>query len=282
MKFLFLAVTLLSACASSSSHQQSKITPAPHALPPSLAAAVDSPFRSPENKLRDGARHPKQTLEFFGIKPGFTVVEISPSAGWYTEILAPYLTAHGKYIAAQPPGGSEYMDKMLAKFGENLARMPEVKVERYTFNPPTELNIAPEGSADMVLTFRNVHNWASKGNEHAAFQAFFKALKPGGILGVVEHRADAKSKKDPKFTSGYIREADVIKMAEKAGFTFEARSDINANPKDTKDYPNGVWTLPPVLRDGEKDREKYVAIGESDRMTLKFVKPDPAAKKSKK
>ena len=178
------------------------------------------------------------------------------------------------------------MVKNIEKFNAWAARHPEVKINRTNFNPPAELEIAPEGSADMVLTFRNVHNWSSKGNEDKVFAAFYKALKPDGILGVEEHRANADRPKDLSAKDGYLREIDVVKMAEKAGFTLVGRSDINANPKDTKDHPQGVWTLPPTLRLGAQDREKYIAIGESDRMTLKFKKlaklPKEARKKKRR
>ena len=285
MKLWFLALAFLTACATGSGPGG-----APSAtgdLPANLESAVNSAYRSPENKARDGARHPLETLQFFGVEPGMTVVEIAPGAGWYTEILAPYLSAKGTYYSAAPwNSDSPYMVKNIEKFNAWAARHPEVKINRTNFNPPAELEIAPEGSADMVLTFRNVHNWSSKGNEDKVFAAFYKALKPDGILGVEEHRANADRPKDLSAKDGYLREIDVVKMAEKAGFTLVGRSDINAHPKDTKDHPQGVWTLPPTLRLGAQDREKYIAIGESDRMTLKFKKlaklPKEARKKKRR
>ncbi|RZA07891.1 MAG: methyltransferase [Proteobacteria bacterium] len=284
MRICLLALALLTAGCASTKGTKVESTAA-RALPGSLSAAVESPYRSPENKLRDAARHPKETLEFFGLEPTMTVIEIAPGTGWYTEILAPYLSEKGTYIAAGPAASSgAYAAKNAEKIDAFRRRYPEVKVQSANFNPPDELNIAPEGSADMVLTFRNVHNWASKNNDAAAFAAFYKALKFGGILGVVEHRANADAPNDDSGKSGYLKEFDVVKMAEKAGFRLVGRSDVNANPKDTKDHPEGVWTLPPSLRLGDKDRAKYVAIGESDRMTLKFKKLEKLApgEKSKK
>ena len=235
-----------------------------------LNAAIDSPIRPAQDKARDRYRHPVETLTFFGIKPDMTVVEIWPGAGWYTEILAPYLKPHGKLYAAVPPGprSKPYRDKLAAdpKFYAGI-----IVTE---LGPPNSFDIAPAGSADMVVTFRNVHNWLMGGFADKVFKAMYRALKPGGILGVEEHRGDPKLPQNPKGSSGYVREDYLIGLAEKAGFKFVEKSEINANPKDTKDYPKGVWTLPPTLRLGNTDRDKYLAIGESDRMTLKFVKPE--------
>ncbi|MFW7381807.1 MAG: class I SAM-dependent methyltransferase [Oligoflexus sp.] len=274
MKAVFpLAImSFLAACTPSDKSPEEAVSAKARALPSSLEAAVNSPFRSEENRKRDQYRHPKETLEFFGIQPYMTVVEITPGAGWYTEILAPYLSAKGTYTAAVfPAGDSEYRQKILQKFDSWVKAQPELKVKTSVFGPPEEVNIAPAGSADMVLTFRNVHNWMGGGNADAAFAAFYKALKPGGVLGVVEHRANEKKENNPR--SGYVKESEVIRMAEKAGFKLDAKSEVNANPKDSKDYDTGVWTLPPTLRKGDEDRAKYVSIGESDRMTLRFVKP---------
>ena len=240
-----------------------------------LDAAIAGAHRSDANKARDQYRHPKETLTFFGLKPNMTVVEISPSGGWYTEILAPVLKDKGTFYAAHSnPAASENAAKAVANFKAKLAGNPvysNVKVtsfgkDHYDF-------IAPAGSADMVLTFRNIHNFYMGGIEKEAFKAFFKALKPGGVLGIEEHRLPEDRPDEQMKTSGYMKVSAVRKMAEEAGFVFAGASEVNANPKDTADYPNGVWTLPPNLRLGDKDREKYVAIGESDRMTLKFVKP---------
>jgi predicted methyltransferase len=235
--------------------------------------------RDPKNAARDQYRHPKETLEFFGIKPGMTVVEIWPSAGWWTEILAPYLKDDGKYYAAwfatEWKNTPDFLKEREKGFDAMIAGKPELygKVIKTKLLPPDFVDIAPKGSADMVLTFRNVHNWAKAGSTEMMFKSFYDALKPGGILGVKDHRAAPGTPFKQQIDSGYMTQDYVIEAAEAAGFRFVGSSEVNANPKDTKDYEAGVWTLPPTLRLGEKDREKYLAIGESDRMTLKFVKP---------
>jgi predicted methyltransferase len=236
-----------------------------------LAPFVASDQRPADQKKRDPYRHPLDTLAFFGIKPDQTVVEIWPSGGWYTEILAPYLKDKGHYIAAVRPG-KENKDE--EAYNDKFVKHPERygKIAVTELDPPKSFAIAPPGSADYVLTFRNLHNWMKGGNQAKVFAAFYKALKPGGMLGLVEHRADAKGKQDPEAKSGYVQQAYVLKLAKDAGFTVVAASEINANPKDTKDYEKGVWTLPPVLRLGDQDKAKYQAIGESDRMTLLFRK----------
>lgn len=214
---------------------------------------------------------------FFGLRPEMTVVEIWPSAGWYTEVLAPVLKGQGRYYAARFPvaRANDYLKERDKKYLAKLADRPDV----YSEVIPTEIfapdfvDAAPKGSADLVLTFRNVHNWAKAGNADAMFQAFHALLRSGGVLGVVDHRASAGTSFQDQIDSGYMTEQYVIDAAQKAGFRFMGKSEINANPRDTRDHPKGVWTLPPVLRLGDQDREKYLAIGESDRMTLKFVKP---------
>jgi len=243
----------------------------------SLQQAIAGKHRSAEHKARDKYRHPQQTLEFFDVKENMTVVEISPGEGWYTEILAPYLKDKGKLYAAHFSAHAEqpYFKKGLENFVKKLHKRPKVygKVELTELQPPEFLRIAPDGSADRVLTFRNVHNWMKNDQAAAVFSAMYKALKPGGILGIVEHRNSTLKQQDTKAESGYVSEDYVIALARNAGFEFLGKSEINANSKDTKDYPEGVWTLPPSLALKDKDRKKYLAIGESDRMTTKFVKP---------
>ena len=236
--------------------------------PQTLTEAVTSSYRSTENMKRDQFRHPHETLSFFNLKPDMTVIEITPSRGWYTEIIAPFLNEKGQYIIAEPktdPRGYTVPRQ------EWFKKHPEIKSKTVTFQPGTEINLGDDNSADLVLTFRNIHNWLPEKNVEEAFKHIFKVLKPGGILGVVEHRANPKIKFDPK--SGYMLEKDVIRMIEKAGFRLQGKNEINANPKDKANHPHGVWSLPPSLRGGEQDKEKYMAIGESDRMTLKFIKP---------
>jgi predicted methyltransferase len=245
----------------------------------SLAAAVASPSRTAKFAARDQYRHPLETLRFFGLRPNQTVVEIWPGSGWYMEILAPYLAEKGKYYAAieapDVPGASEETQKNAAALRKRIAADPTHlgKVVITQLHPPQLTQVCPPGTADVVLTFRNVHNWLETGNQQAQFNVFFKALKPGGVLGVVEHRARPGTSLEEMRKSGYMDEDYVKKLATTAGFRFDAASPVNNNPKDTKDYPEGVWTLPPTLTLGDKDRDKYVAIGESDRMTLRFVKP---------
>jgi predicted methyltransferase len=239
--------------------------------PASLEKIMAGDHRSDANRARDVYRHPQETLAFFGVKPGSTVVEISPGGGWYTELLAPYLRDSGRYIAAYPAQAT----RGLKAFQDKLAARPALydKVKILPLGVPAALDIRPEGGADFVLTFRNVHNWLDDDNVDALMKSFYDALKPGGVLGVVEHRAKPGTKIKQSIESGYVTEEYVIKHAQMAGFKLDSKSEVNANPKDTKDYKNGVWTLPPVLTEKDNDRAKYLAIGESDRMTLRFVKP---------
>lgn len=241
-----------------------------------LQALAEGPQRSPANRARDPFRHPVEDLRFFGIAPTDTVVEILPGgAGYWTEILAPYLRDQGRYIAANPPltDTSEEAVKGNAAFAAKLAADPADlgKAESNAFTASGD--IVPAGTADAVLTFRNVHNWMADGSAGAVFATFYRALKHGGTLGLEEHRGRPDQPQDPLAKSGYVREDAVIAMAAQAGFQLSGRSEANANPRDTKDYPAGVWTLPPTYRLKDVDRATYAAIGESDRMLLRFTKP---------
>ncbi|MCW6509768.1 class I SAM-dependent methyltransferase [Lichenifustis flavocetrariae] len=243
---------------------------------PRLQALVDGPQRQPANRARDPYRHPIEDLTFLGITPSDTVVEILPGGvGYWTEILAPYLKDGGRYIAANPPktDTSEEAVKGNAALAAKIASDPADYAKVDTADFVHDGNIVPSGTADAVLTFRNVHNWMADGSAPAVFAAFFRALKPGGILGVEEHRGRSDQPQDPLAKSGYVRQDAVIALAEQAGFRLAATSEANANPKDTKDYPAGVWTLPPTYRLKDVDRATYTAIGESDRMLLRFTKP---------
>lgn len=246
-----------------------------------LQALITAEHRSPENIARNAARHPVETLQFFGLASGQTVIEILPGGGWYSEIIAPFLKGNGVYYAAHfsPDSQISYQPPMLRDFQARIAGNPAVYGEtRLThLYPPMQMEIAPPGSADLAMSFRNVHNWIMFGTQKEHFAAFHAALKPGGILGIVEHRAPAGSGMEVMETTGYVTQDYVIELATQAGFELVATSEINANPRDTKDHPEGVWTLPPTLRLGETDKEKYLAIGESDRMTVKFRKPLMAA-----
>jgi predicted methyltransferase len=233
--------------------------------------------RSEANVARNEWRHPVETLKFFGLESDTTIIEILPSTGWYAEIIAPYVRDHGKYYAAHfsPNASAGYMPRILGVFEEKITDRPDLygRVTVRHLNPPHEVVIAPAESADMALTFRNVHNWILAEQEHEFFASFYAALKPGGILGVVEHRAKPGTSVQVMKNSGYVTEAYVKEVATAAGFEFVESSEINANSRDTADHPEGVWTLPPNYRMGDTDRDKYAAIGESDRMTLKFMKP---------
>ena len=246
-----------------------------------LKNIIDSTHRA-ESSVRDIYRNPHATLEFFRIQADMTVVEIWPGGkGWYTEILAPFLKEKGQFYAAHfnEDSTSEFYRNSRKNFIKKLSAAPELysKVQLTSFNPPEYVDIAPEASADLVLTFRNVHNWYMRGGGDArvvsAFKAFYKALKPGGYLGLVEHRLAASRALAEQEASGYMRQDYVVDMAKEAGFTLLDESDINLNPEDTSDHPKGVWTLPPTLRLGDENKDYYLEIGESDRMTLLFQKP---------
>ncbi|MDP5207259.1 class I SAM-dependent methyltransferase [Alishewanella sp. SMS8] len=250
----------------------------PLAANEALETAVKNPLRTPEYLQRDQYRNPVATLAFFDVTPQSTVVEISPGGGWYTEIIAPLVAEKGMYYAAHfPANSSEYGQRSRKAFIEKMASQPQYsKVQVTEFSAAGGVTIAPANSADVVLTFRNLHNWYIGGGEDAlvaAYKQFFTALKPGGVLGVVEHRLPESQLNTEWTRSGYMPQSMAVRLAEQAGFVFEGSSEINANAKDTANHPSGVWTLPPTLRLGEQDRAKYQAIGESDRMTLKFRKP---------
>ncbi len=242
-----------------------------------IRAAAAMPHRSEANRKRDVYRHPIETLSFFGVKPDMTVIEMFPGQGWYTEILAPLLADHGKLIVTSvDPNGPQDKPgfKAAHDLQERFKAQPELfgKVQVARIDPPDNFVLGPDNSADMVLTFRSVHDWVRDGVADKVFAAMFKVLKPGGTLGLVAH---ASPNADPAKAgkTGYLQEGYVIELAKKAGFTLAARSDVNANPKDVHDWPEGVWTLPPTYRLGDKNRDLYATIGESDRMTLRFVKP---------
>jgi predicted methyltransferase len=240
--------------------------------------AMTGAHRSDKNKARDKYRHPKETLVFFGLRPDMSVVEITPGAGWYTEILGPVLREHGRLQAALfalTPQSSEGQRNNDRNYRSLLEEHRSVLGDvRLAVLSPESMQVAPPGSTDLVLTFRNVHNWAKAGTVEVMFKAFYDALKPGGVLGVVEHRAAPGTPFPRQVDSGYMTEQYVIEAAQRAGFKLANKSEINANPRDTKDYPGGVWTLPPTLRNvTDAEKPKYQAIGESDRMTLKFDRP---------
>ena len=267
------------------SSEAEKDAPAAQAQPFSIQDSVEGDWRSEANRARDPWRHPSETLTFLGLEPGLTVVEASPGSGWYTEIIAPYTHRNGgRFLAAGFPKNDErpYAQRSRQKFQENFADRPD----RYGPIVVTELSgaegsVAPADSADLILTFRNVHNWVPAGTAEQIFAEFFRALRPGGVLGVVDHRLPADVAEDPRLSTGYIHESTVIQLAERAGFVLEASSEINQNEADTANHPFGVWTLPPTRLtapfrqdpDPNFDRTPYDAIGESDRFTLRFRKP---------
>lgn len=245
----------------------------------SLEQAVAGSWRTPRHAARDPWRHPVEVPRFFGLRPDQTVVEIWPGGGYWTEILAPYLRGRGRYIAAHFPASApqtpDWQRAMVQRFANKLAADPRRygEVVLAEIGPPDAWQPVPAGSADLVLTFRNVHNWLAGGYAERMFQAFHDMLRPGGTLGVVEHRAAPGTPLADMIRTGYVTEEQVIALARQAGLVLTGRAEINANPRDSRDHPAGVWTLPPTLRLGETDRERYLAIGESDRMTLRFARP---------
>jgi predicted methyltransferase len=244
------------------------------------AAALDNILagsqRAGENSARDRYRHPKETLLFFGIRPEMKVLEVWPEPGWYTEIIAPLVRERGQYVAAviAPDPDSKYVTSRLADYQQKLTASPDLYGAVEVVTLPTDgSDVVPAGTLDMVVTFRNIHNWMARDSAGQVFGTLYRALKPGGVLGVVEHRSNAAVAQDPKAKSGYVNEDYAIRLIEGQGFRLVGESQVNANPQDTKDYEQGVWTLPPTYRLGDKDRQKYTDIGESDRFTLKFIKP---------
>jgi len=282
------AAAWLAGCATTpSAPPKPALPPGPAVTDAATSAALDrvlaGSHRPEANRARDQYRHPKETLEFFGLREDMAVLEVWPGAGgWWTEILAPVLREKGHYFAAQwdPDTQSKYVQDGLRDYRAKLDAHPELydRVQVTALQAPGKLAPVPPGTLDMVLTFRNLHNWLAKDQALDMLRAMYTALKPGGILGVKDHRADPNQPIDPKGTNGYVSQQLAIDLATQAGFELIGSSEVNANPKDTKDWEQGVWTLPPVLRLGDKDREKYLAIGESDRFTLRFRKPlTPAA-----
>jgi predicted methyltransferase len=271
---IFLAVAAIGLTASATGGQAAELRRNERSA---LQIAIAAPGRTPANVARDRYRHPLETLSFFGVRPSDTVVEIWPSGGWYTEILAPYLRRGGGtyYAASMGANGNDGMSRMMAA---NAEAYGAIRLAAFPVFEATETRV-PDGSADVVLTFRNVHNWQMgyRRNNQAysaeAFRQMFRMLRPGGTLGVVDHRLPEGASADRERTSGYLKVSTIRRLAEEAGFRFVAASEVNANPRDTADWPQGVWTLPPALRLGAQDRDRYLAIGESDRMTLKFVRP---------
>jgi len=238
--------------------------------------ALTGDHRLEGNAERNEARHPRETLEFFGLKPGMTVMEVSPGGGWYTEVLAPLMQGQGTLIAAHySANGGSYSRRSLGGFLQKMGSQDQIYGEVIVseLQPPNAMMPAQADSVDLALAFRNVHSWMRMNQVELFFSSIYDALKPGGVLGVVQHRGIPGTSVEDMKKSAYVTEQQVIEFAELAGFELDAKSEINANPRDTKDYEGGVWTLPPVLREGEKNREQYITIGESDRMTLRFVKP---------
>ncbi len=264
---LLASAVLIVGCAMTSTRQ---------ATAQALDNILVDPHRSGADRARDRYRHPKETLLFFGIRPEMTVLEVWPEPGWYTDIIAPLVRDRGKYYAAvmEPAPASTYITARLQAYRNKLASEPTLygNATIVTF-PSHGGDVVPPGTVDLVVTFRNLHNWMADGSAPQMLATMYKALKPGGVLGIVDHRGNPAVPQDPKAKSGYVNEEYAIALIQAQGFRLVGTSEINANPQDTKDYEQGVWTLPPTYRLGEQDREKYAGIGESDRFTLKFEKP---------
>lgn len=263
------ALGLMTGCATT--------TPSRDTTASALDVALAGSQRTAADRGRDQYRHPKQTLLFFGIRPGMRVLQVWPESGWYTEIIAPLLQARGVgYIAGviAPDPGSRFLEARLARYHRLLASRPDLYggVRVVTF-PLNGTDVLPPRSVDMVVSFGNLHEWMALGDAPQALATIYRALAPGGVFGVVDNRGDPALPQDPRAKNGYVRQDYAIRLIEAAGFRLVASSEVNANPKDTRNYPTGVWTLPPDYRLGNIDRARYESIGESDRFTLKFVKP---------
>ncbi|MFQ3245445.1 MAG: putative methyltransferase [Arenicella sp.] len=244
-----------------------------------LEAASHGDHRSDKNQARNQYRNPIGTLAFFGLQPNMTILEIGPGGGWYTEVIAPAMRDTGVYIAGsydvEIEGQAKYRYRQHQALLDRIKDQPELygQIKVASYSPPESRNLWQQNSVDMVVTFRSSHGWTREGMIDDVYSDFFKVLKPGGVLGVVQHRAPADGDVLAWAKKGYVAEARVIQAAEKAGFLLDAKSEINANSKDLKDHDDGVWRLLPTLSLGDHDREKYMTIGESDRMTLRFKKP---------
>jgi predicted methyltransferase len=273
MRVFLLSTTLaiLAACSGPAPETEAVVEISP------VAIAIASDHRTEEERQRDLYRHPEKTLDFFGLAPELSVVELWPGGGWYTKIIAPVVRGGGTYYAAHvdPDSKVEMLRLSAQKYQAMLDSNPELydEVQMTVLMPPEQLEIAPAGSVDLVVSFRSVHNWMAFDMQDDVMQAVYTALKPGGVFGVVEHRGIEGQEQNPRASTGYVNVTAMIAMAEKAGLQFESASEVNANLADTKDYPDGVWSLPPRLRGGEQNQQKYLDIGESDRFTLRFVKP---------
>jgi predicted methyltransferase len=265
--FALAAALLLGSCSTRSTRESTALA---------LDGVLAGEQRPPAERARDVYRHPKETLLFFGLRPEMTVLEVWPEPGWYTAILAPLLRERGRYYAAVIPAdpNSRYVNARLDDYQHRLAARPDIydRVSIVTFQTDGS-DVVPSQTVDLVVTFRNIHNWMARSEAERAFAAMYRMLKPGGVLGVCEHRGNPALPQDPQAKNGYVNEDYAIRLIEAQGFRLVGKSQVNANPRDTKDYEQGVWTLPPTYRLGEKDRERYAAIGESDRFTLKFEKP---------
>jgi predicted methyltransferase len=274
LQALLSATVLVLAAIPASTPGWATTMPTPTTMEPALSAAIANPARTPAMVARDPVRHPGLELSFFGLKPGMTVVELWPGGGYWTEILGAYLAARGHYYVALPAPGDKGEDAGVVQWRSDVAAQGKrLGVIHETMLGAGKFDIAPPGSADLVLTFRNLHNWMDGGYGDAVLAACFRALKSGGILGIEEHRGRSDRPQDPRAKSGYVRQDYTIDMAKRAGFVLVGSSEMNANPRDTKDWVDGVWTLPPTLSQKDKDRDRYIAIGEADNFVLKFRKP---------